>query len=168
MGLTPLAGLVMGTRSGDVDAALVPHLRRTMGMSVEEIDTALNTRSGLMALAGANDLREVHRRIAAGDAAAALGSGGLLLPHPPVRGRRTWRCLGGADAIVFTAGVGENDPVVRARSLAGLEALGIVVDSALNAAGGPVISPVGSPVSVLVVPTDEELEMATQAAALVG
>ena len=167
MGLTPLAGLVMGTRSGDVDAALVPHLRRTMGMSVEEIDTALNTRSGLRALAGESDLREVHRRIAGGDEPAANGLEVYCYRIRQYVGSYL-AVLGGADAIVFTAGVGQNDPVVRAKSLAGLEALGIAVDPARNAAHGPVISPPGSPVTVLVVATDEELEMATQAAALVG
>ena len=87
MGLTPLEGLVMGTRSGDVDPALVLHLRRTRNLSTDEIDAVLNSRSGLLALAGDNDMREVHRRVAAGDAAAELGARRLLLPHPQVRRR---------------------------------------------------------------------------------
>jgi acetate kinase len=157
----------MGTRSGDVDAALVPHLRRTLGMSVEEIDNALNTRSGLRALAGENDMREVHRKIAAGDEHAALALEVYCYRIRQYVGAYL-AVLGGADAIVFTAGVGENDPVVRAKALDGLEALGIAVDPERNASHGPVISPPASPVSVLVVATDEELEMATQAAALIA
>jgi acetate kinase len=167
MGLTPLEGLVMGTRSGDVDPALVLHLRRTHKLSTDEIDTVLNSRSGLLALAGDNDMREVHRRIAAGDQAAALALDVYCYRIKKYVGSYL-AALGGADAIAFTAGVGENDAVVRAQSLSGLSALGIEVDEALNAGGGPVISSAGSAVKVLVVPTDEELEMATQAAALLS
>jgi acetate kinase len=167
MGLTPLDGLVMGTRSGDVDPALVPHVRRTMGLSVKEIDEVLNTRSGLLALAGDSDLRGVHRRIESGDRDAAVALAVYCYRIRRYVGMYL-AAMGGADAIVFTAGVGENDAQVRAKSLEGLERLGIAVDESLNAAGGPCISPPGSPVAVLVIPTDEELEMATQAAALVG
>ena len=167
MGLTPLEGLVMGTRSGDLDPAVVSHVRRTRNLSAEDIDAVLNSRSGLLALAGDNDLREVHRRIAAGDTAAELALDVYCYRIRKYVGAYL-AALGGCDAIAFTAGVGENDPVVRARSLEGLERLGIVVDETRNAAGGPVISAAASAVSVLVVPTDEELEMATQAAALVS
>ncbi|MBE2316142.1 acetate kinase [Solirubrobacter sp. CPCC 204708] len=166
MGLTPLEGLVMGTRSGDVDPALILHLRRTLNLDTDEIDRVLNSRSGLLALAGDNDLREVHRRIEAGDAAAELALDVYCYRIKKYVGAYL-AALGGADAIAFTAGVGENDAVVRERSLAGLERLGIVVDPQRNAAGGPVISGDDSPVTVLVVPTDEELEMASQAVALV-
>jgi acetate kinase len=167
MGLTPLDGLVMGTRSGDVDPALIPYVIRTQGLSVEEIDKALNTRSGLMALAGDNDMREVHRKIERADRNAAVALAVYCYRIRRYVGMYL-AALGGADAIVFTAGVGENDAQVRAKSLEGLERLGIAVDEERNAAGGPCISPPGSPVAVLVIPTDEELEMATQAAALVG
>jgi acetate kinase len=136
-------------------------------MSVEEIDNALNTRSGLRALAGENDMREVHRRIAAGDEHAALALEVYCYRIRQYVGSYL-AALGGADAIVFTAGVGQNDPVVRAKSLEGLQALGITLDPDRNATHGPIISAPGSPVAVLVVATDEELEMATQAAALVG
>ena len=166
MGLTPLEGLVMGTRSGDVDPALVAHVRRTRNLSDDEIDAVLNSRSGMHALAGDNDMREVHRRIKAGDAAAdsrwtstATGSASTWA--------RTWpRSAGGRDRVHGRRG--ENDPVVRSRSLSGLERLGVVLDEAANAAGGPVISAASSDVTVLVIPTNEELEMARQAAALVG
>jgi acetate kinase len=167
MGLTPLEGLVMGTRSGDVDPALILHLRRTLNLSTDEIDQVLNSRSGMLALAGDNDMREVHRRVAAGDTAAELALDVYCYRIRKYVGAYL-AALGGADAIVFTAGVGENDPIVRARSLAGLERLGINVDAQRNAAGETVISSDGSWVKVLVIPTNEELEMALQAAALVA
>jgi acetate kinase len=166
MGFTPLEGLVMGTRSGDVDPALVLHVRRTRNLTVDEIDAVLNSGSGLLALAGENDMREVHRRAAAGDAAAELALDVYCYRIRKYVGAYL-AALGGADAIVFTAGVGENDPVVRARSLAGLQRLGIAVDDERNASGETIISPDGAAVAVLVIPTNEELEMATQAAALV-
>jgi acetate kinase len=168
MGLTPLGGLVMGTRSGDVDPALVPHLQRMLGLSVDEIDEVLNKRAGLMALAGANDLREVHRRIEQeADREAAIALAVYCYRIRKYVGSYL-AALGGADTVVFTAGVGENDALVRSKSLEGLQRLGISVDDERNAAGGPVISPPGSPVCVLVIPTDEELEMATQAAELLA
>jgi acetate kinase len=166
MGLTPLEGLVMGTRSGDVDPALVLHVRRTRGLSTDEIDAVLNSRSGMLALAGDNDMREVQRRVQAGDAAAELALDVYCYRIRKYVGAYL-AALGGADAIAFTAGVGENDAVVRDRSLAGLERLGIRVDPERNAAGETIISPDGAPVAVLVIATDEELEMATQAAMVV-
>ena len=170
MGLTPLEGLVMGTRSGDVDPAVVLHMRRTAGLDVEEIDSVLNSGSGLLALAGDGDMREVHRRIAAGDEDAAVALEVYCYRIRKYVGAYL-AALGRADAIVFTAGVGENDPVVRARSLAGLEGFGIAVDEERNAAPSHearTISPDGAPVAVLVIPTDEEREMAAEAAELVG
>jgi acetate kinase len=168
MGLTPLEGLVMGTRSGDVDPALVAHLRRTAGLDVEEIDRLLNSGSGLKGLAGVSDLREVHARAADGDAAAARALDVYCHRIRKYVGAYL-AVLGHADAIVFTAGVGENDPIVRARSLSGLDRLGIRVDDERNRAGSRearAISPPGAEIAVLVVPTDEEREMAEQAAAL--
>ena len=143
MGLTPLEGLVMGTRSGDVDPALVLHVRRTRNLSTDEIDAVLNSRSGLLALAGDNDMREVHRRDrrpatpppSSRSTSTATGSASTSAP--------TWPRSAAPTRSSFTAGVGENDPVVRARSLAGLERLGIEVDAARNAAGETVISPDG-------------------------
>ncbi len=166
MGLTPLEGLVMGTRSGDVDPALVLHLRRTAGLGVEEIEDLLNTGSGMLGLAGASDMREVHHRIAAGDADATLALDVYCYRIRKYVGAYL-AALGRADAIVFTAGIGEHDATVRAASLAGLERFGISVDAARNQAGTPIISPPGAEVAVLVVPTDEELEIATQAAAVI-
>lgn len=168
MGLSPLEGLVMGTRSGDLDPTVIFHLRREGGQTVDEIDDLLNHRSGLLGLAGANDMREVMRRRDAGDAAAALAF--------DVYCRRIKQYVGGyaallgrVDAITFTAGVGENAPPVRAAALAGLERFGIAVDETRNAeaAGELLISPPDAPVAVCVVPTDEELEIATQARSVV-
>jgi acetate kinase len=162
MGLTPLEGLVMGTRSGDVDPSLVPFLSRTTGLDAEEAEHRLNTAGGMLALAGASDMREVHRRIAAGDADAALALEVYCYRIRKYVGAYS-AVLGRVDAVVFTAGVGEHDATVRANALAGL----LEIDPERNAANAPVISPPGAGVAVLVVPTDEELEIATQAAALI-
>ncbi|HJX43794.1 MAG TPA: acetate/propionate family kinase, partial [Geodermatophilus sp.] len=170
MGMTPLEGLVMGTRSGDVDPALGAHLHRVAGLGPAEVDRALNSASGMLALAGTNDLREVHRRIADGDDAAALALD--VFCHRVRRYVGAFMAvLGRTDAIAFTGGIGENDAVVRARSLAGLEPLGITLDADRNGARAPGarrVSADGSPVAVLVVPTDEELEMARQTVELLA
>jgi acetate kinase len=168
MGLTPLEGLVMGTRSGDLDPAVVVHMHRSAGLSVEDVDQRLNSSSGLLALAGSNDMREVHRRIADGDERAELAL--AVFCHRVRKYVGAYLAvLGRTDAVVFTGGIGENDAVVRGRSLAGLERLGIALDPERNRARSSdarVVSADGSPVRVLVVPTDEELEMARQAVAL--
>ncbi|NBM19115.1 acetate kinase [Streptomyces sp. GC420] len=171
MGLTPLEGLVMGTRSGDLDPAVIFHLTRVAGMSVDEIDTLLNKRSGLLGLCGDNDMREIIRRTEAGDAAARLAFEIYVHRLRKYIGAYT-AVLGRVDAVVFTAGVGENAAPVREAAVAGLtEALGLSVDPELNAvrSSSPrLISPDGARVAVAVVPTDEELEIATQTYALVG
>jgi acetate kinase len=168
MGLTPLAGLVMGTRSGDVDPAVAGHLHRVAGLSAQDVDAALNKRSGLLGLAGASDVREVTERAAAGDPDAGLALDVYCYRIRTYVGAYL-AALGRVDAVVFTAGVGENSVVVRERSLAGLERLGIAVDPVRNAAAGRgarVVSPDGAAVPVLVVPTDEEREIARQALAV--
>ena len=168
MGLTPLEGLVMGTRSGDVDPAVVAHLRRTAGIEPDVVDRSLNSSSGLLGLTGHSDLREVRRLVAEGDRHAALALD--IYCHRIRKYVGAYMAvLGHTDAIAFTAGVGENDAAVRAQSLAGLEDLGIRIDEERNTAlsrEARVISAEGSPVAVLVVPTDEELEMAQEAVAL--
>ncbi|GAA3211872.1 acetate kinase [Actinocorallia longicatena] len=168
MGLTPLEGLVMGTRSGDLDPALIPYLVRTRKMSVDEIDDALNTRSGLLGLCGANDMREVWRRVDAGDADAAEAVEVATQRVKKYVGAY-YALLGRLDCIAFTAGVGENDHRTRALSLAGLHPLGIELDPAANAvrsAEPRTISTPGSAVRVMVVPTNEELEIAGQTLAV--
>jgi acetate kinase len=167
MGMSPLAGLVMGTRSGDLDPAVVFHLHRVGGMPLDDIDRLLNKRSGLAGLAGDNDMRAVQRRRAAGDPDATLAFDVYCRRITEYVGAYL-AVLGRADAITFTAGVGENSPAVRAAALAGLGGLGITVDPDRNGRGEPVISPEGSPVTVCVVPTAEELEIATQARAAIS
>jgi acetate kinase len=169
MGLTPLPGLVMGTRSGDIDPAVVFHLHREAGMDLDEIETMLTRKSGLMGLAGAGDLREVRRRIEAGDAAAAEALDILCYRVRSYTGAYA-AALGRVDAIVFTAGIGENDAQLRAQVCAGLEGFGVRVDGERNTADGRGVREVSasdSRVRVLVVPTDEELEIARQALSLV-
>ncbi|BBC93594.1 acetate kinase [Streptomyces griseofuscus] len=170
MGLTPLEGLVMGTRSGDLDPAVIFHLARVGGMSMDEIDTLLNKRSGLFGLCGDNDMREIRRRIDEGDQEAALAFDIYIHRLKKYIGAY-YAVLGKVDAIVFTAGVGENAAPVRQAAIAGLEGLGAAVDPELNSVRGDearLISPASARVAVAVVPTDEELEIATQTYALVG
>ncbi|MEW2455003.1 acetate kinase [Streptomyces albus] len=170
MGLTPLEGLVMGTRSGDIDPAVVFHLGRVAGMSMDEVDELLNKRSGLLGLCGDNDMRQIRRRMAEGDAAARLAFDIYIHRLKKYIGAY-YAVLGTVDAVVFTAGVGENSAPVREAAVAGLAELGLAVDEELNAAGGKearLISPSYARVKVAVVPTDEELEIAEQSYALVA
>ncbi|MGW6912261.1 acetate kinase [Kitasatospora sp. NPDC054939] len=169
MGLTPLEGLVMGTRSGDIDAGAVFHLHRVGGLSIDEIDDLLNRRSGLLGLCGDNDMREVLRRAEEGDADAALAFRTYVHRLRKYIGAYC-AVLGRVDAIAFTAGVGENAPQVREAATAGLGELGIAVDPELNSVrsgAARVVSPPYARVAVAVVPTDEELEIAQQSFALV-
>jgi acetate kinase len=170
MGLTPLEGLVMGTRSGDLDPAVIFHLARVGGLSMDEIDTLLNKRSGLLGLCGDNDMREIRRRVDDGDEQARLAFDIYIHRLKKYIGAY-YAVLGRVDAVVFTAGVGENAAPVRRAAVAGLEGLGLAVDPALNDAsadGARLISPAGARVAVAVVPTDEELEIANQTYALVA
>ena len=171
MGLTPLEGLVMGTRSGDVDPGLFAHLGRVAGLDADAVTDALNSRSGLLGLSGtSNDMRTVEAAAEAGDERAELALdvftarlakavGALAVP------------LERLDALVFTGGIGEHSAGVRRRTLARLAVLGLSEDPAANAADGRDtggrVSPPGPPVA-LVVPTDEELMIARDTAALVG
>ncbi|MDZ4235160.1 MAG: acetate kinase [Dietzia sp.] len=161
MGLTPLEGLVMGTRPGDLDPGLIIHLIRDRGMSPEDVSTLLNRRSGLEGLAGARDFRELLARVDAGDDDAVLAYEVVI--H---RLRRYiggyWAVLGDVGAITFTAGVGENVARLRADALSTLGGWGVEIDPEANenGSGERVISTPGSRVTVLVVPTDEELAIA--------
>ncbi|MFC6061268.1 acetate kinase [Streptomyces ochraceiscleroticus] len=170
MGLTPLEGLVMGTRSGDIDPAVIFHLERNAGMSSEEIDALLNKKSGLMGLCGDNDMREIRRRIDEGDKRAALAFDIYIHRLRKYIGAYT-AVLGRVDAVAFTAGVGENAAPVREAAVLGLEEMGLAVDARLNAERSDearIISPEYARVVVAVVPTDEELEIANQTYALVS
>ncbi|AZC14594.1 acetate kinase [Microbacterium sp. ABRD28] len=170
MGLTPLEGLVMGTRSGDVDPAVLFQLSRRAGLSIDELDALLNKRSGLLGLAGVSDMRDIQAGIDRGDAAAALAFEVYVHRLRAYAGAYLAQ-LGGVDVISFTAGVGENVPRVRAAALATLGFAGVLVDPARNDArerGIRVISADDSAVTVLVVPTDEELEIARQTLTVAG
>ncbi|MFE7229077.1 acetate kinase [Streptomyces sp. NPDC002405] len=170
MGLTPLEGLVMGTRSGDLDPAVIFHLQRVGGMSMDEVDTLLNKRSGLFGLCGDNDMREIRRRMEEGDDEARLAFEIYIHRLKKYVGAY-YAVLGTVDAVAFTAGVGENAAFVREAALDGLEGLGLTVDRERNAVrgdGARLISPEGARTAVAVVPTDEEMEIATQTYALVG
>lgn len=169
MGLTPLEGLVMGTRSGDIDPAALFHLARQGGYSIDQLDDLLNRRSGMLGLCGHTDMRDVHDAVAAGDEATSTA---LKVYYHRIKGYvgQYMAHLGHVDVIAFTAGIGENDDIVRLGALAGLEKFGIVVDPERNAGRKKqitVISPDDAPVTVLVVPTNEELEIARQAVELV-
>jgi len=172
MGLTPLAGLVMGTRSGDVDPSLAGHLNRVAGLDAVHVEEALNRSSGLLGLAGASDLRDVRRAAEAGNVDA-----GLALEVYAYRVRAYVGAyavtLGGLDALVLTGGVGENDTRLRAAVVGGLGLLGCGLDEGRNATVDlalPVseVSPDGGSAAVLVVPTDEEGEIARQAVTLLN
>ena len=169
MGLTPLEGLVMGTRSGDIDPGVIFHLYRTAGMSIDDIDDLLNRRSGLKGLAGANDFREINTRIADGDKKAKLAYDVYVHRLRHYIGAYMIG-LGRVDAITFTAGVGENAAQVRADALANLEGFGIKLDPAKNeeGSGARIISADDSATKVLVVPTNEELAIAQKSAAIAG
>jgi acetate kinase len=168
MGLTPLEGLVMGTRSGDLDPALIFHVARQSGASLDEIDTALSSHSGLEGLCGSADLRDVLARERDGDEDAAIAVEVYLYRIRKYIGAYT-AALGRVDALVFTAGVGENSAEIRERVCRGLASLGLEVDPERNSARGEAhgqgpraIHTEGSRVDVLVVPTNEELEIALQ------
>ncbi|RZU66333.1 acetate kinase [Microterricola gilva] len=169
MGLTPLQGLVMGTRSGDIDPAVLVHLNRAAGMSISELDVLLNKQSGLLGLTGMGDMRDVQDAAINGNEEAELA---LQVWRHRIRHYigAYFAQLGGLDALVFTAGIGENNALLRRRALAGLEHLGIEIDNdrnELSSRAARVISPAGARVTVMVIPTNEELEIARQVESLV-
>ena len=169
MGLTPLEGLVMGTRSGDLDPAIHGHLHRELGWSLDEIDRALYRESGLLGLSGVNDFRQLMQRMTSGDPAARLAFDVYAYRVRKYVGAY-YAALGELHAVVLTGGVGQHAPGLRAAALGGLERLGIVLDAARNDATSQearTVSADGSEVAVLVVPTDEEWEIARQALAVV-
>jgi len=167
MGLTPLEGLVMGTRCGDIDPALALHLQTAHGMSAAAVDELLNKRSGLRGLCGDSDVRSILQRRAAGDARAAAALDVFVYRIRKYIGAYAIGALGGAalDFIALSGGIGENSPPVRALILAGLRTLGVEMCDARNGALAPGtggdIATAGSPARVFVVPADEELAIAT-------
>ncbi len=169
MGLTPLQGLVMGTRSGDVDPGLHTFLHNELGLSVGDIDNVLNKQSGLKGMAGVNDFRELEQRRASGDASAQLAFEVYVHRLKHYVGAYL-AILGRLDVLTFTAGVGENNPPLRAAVIEDMDGLGLAVEPERNEAvsrDARVISPDGTAVTVAVIPTNEELAIAREAAALV-
>jgi len=168
MGMTPLAGLVMGTRSGDVDPALPFFMANHLGMSLREIDEVLNNDSGLKGLCGTNDMRDVIEKIDAGDDRARIALDVYAYRIKKYIGAY-FAALGSLDVVVFTAGIGENAPYVRELSCSGLNGLGIEIDEERNYGTGSGIREISSQkstVKVLVIPTDEELEIAEETKAV--
>ncbi|MFZ8757115.1 acetate/propionate family kinase [Microbacterium sp. HMH0099] len=164
MGLTPLEGLVMGTRSGDLDPAVLFHLARRADMGIGDLDTLLNKRSGILGIAGVSDMRDIEKGRAEGDPAAQLAFDVYIHRLRAYAGAYLAQ-LNGVDVISFTAGVGENSAAVRAGAVATLGFAGVELDPERNAArerGIRRISTDASRVEVLVVPTNEELEIARQ------
>ena len=169
MGVSPLEGLVMGTRSGDVDPSLGAHLGRTTAMSMEDYDRALNRESGLVGLTGSGDFRELTAGMEAGDERARLAFD--VVVHRLVKYVGAYAAiLGRVDAVAFTAGIGENSPQLRAAVLERLGVLGIELAAEANtaASGEALLTTASSRVAAWVVPTAEELEIATQTAEVVA
>jgi acetate kinase len=164
MGMTPLAGLVMGTRSGDIDPALPFFMADHLGISLQEINRLLNKESGLKGLCGTNDMREVIENMKKGDKQAAMALDVYVYRIKKYIGAY-FAALEVVDAIIFTAGVGEHAPLIREKSCQGLSRLGIEIDANKNAVPGGSIREISSPnseVKVLVIPTNEELEIARE------
>ncbi len=162
MGLTPMEGLVMGTRAGDIDPGIISYLWRTADMGIDEIESMLNRRSGMLGLSGDSDMRSVQARIDSGDEEAQVAYDVYIHRLRKYVGAYL-ALLGHCDVITFTAGVGENDARVRRDALTGLGRLGIEIDEQLNGSpdrGPRRISADASPTTVLVIPTDEELAIA--------
>lgn len=170
MGLTPLEGMVMGTRSGDIDPGIIFHLARQAKMTPDQIDELLNRRSGLLGMTGSADMRDVMNAVDRGDEQANLALDVYCHRLRDYVGAY-YAQLGRVDTIVFTAGVGENAPEVRARTLANLDAMGIEIDPNLNTSeerGMRRISTDSSRVAALVIPTNEEVEIARQTLEAIG
>jgi len=169
MGFGPLSGLIMGTRSGDIDPTVVFYLVNQLGYDIEQVSNLLNKRSGMLGLTGYSDMRDITAAIEQGDEQAKLAYDLYAYRIKKYIGSYT-AVLNGLDAIIFTAGVGENDSLIRQLICTDLEYLGITLDTAVNntrAKGIREISLADSRVKVLIVPTNEELEIAQQCYGLV-
>lgn len=170
MGLTPLEGLVMGTRSGDVDPALPYFLASNVDMSIEEIDRMLNKESGLKGLCGDNDMRNVEQKASSGDELSAVSLEIYAYRIKKYIGSY-YASLGHLDALVFTAGIGENSPLIRGLCCDGLDELGISVEAAKNKKQRKDIRDISfsrSRVKVLVIPTNEEKKIALETQRIIG
>ena len=171
MGLTPLEGLIMGTRSGDVDPGVIFFLHRELGLSIDRIEDLLNRESGLLGISGAsNDMRNVIRKAGQGNQRCRLALEAFAYRAKKSIGAYV-AALGGLDALVFTAGIGENSPLVRRIICENLECMGISLDETKNEEAIGVerlISTPTSRASILVVPTDEERVIVMDTLAVAG
>lgn len=166
MGFTPLEGLIMGTRSGDINAEVVTHLMDKTGNDAKQIIWQLNHLSGLKGISGESDVRTIHKNASGGDEMAKLALDMFVYRLTNYIG--AYNCiLGGADAIIFTAGIGENAWFIREKVCEALGHLGVELDSEKNRANELVISKPGSRIAVLVIPTNEELQIASECMRLV-
>ncbi len=164
MGMTPLAGVIMGTRSGDLDPGALMFIADQKGYSVAEIDRVLQKESGLKGICGSNDMRDIHARAAEGDERARLALDMFIYRIQHYMGAYFF-ALGKVDALVFTAGIGEHDPITREKCCEGLEHFGLLLDREKNQTGrgqARETSKPDSPVKIFVIPTNEELEIARQ------
>ncbi|MFA6012884.1 MAG: acetate kinase [Desulfobacteraceae bacterium] len=162
MGMTPLAGVMMGTRSGDFDPAIIPYLVKHKGMNVDDIDDVLNKKSGLKGICGMNDMRDIHSKVEQGDEMAKLALDMFVYRVKKYIGAYT-AVLGTVDIIAFTAGIGENDDVARREICEDMEGLGVIIDTEKNKgrfASPQAIHKDNSKVQVWVIPTNEELQIA--------
>lgn len=170
MGLTPLQGLVMGTRSGDIDPSIYTFLHNELGSSIADVDALLNKQSGVKGLCGDNDFRVLEDRMARDDPDARLAFDVYIHRLRHYLGAYAF-LLGRLDVVVFTAGVGENSANVRAAATAGLGNFGLQLDTQRNAHRSTeprIVSTDHSPVTIMVMPTNEELAIARKAQKLVG
>ncbi len=171
MGLTPLEGLIMGTRCGSIDPAIVPYLEEKKGYTPPEVDTLMNKQSGLLGICGLTDMRDIHAEAAKGDEKCRLAVAMLIRSIRKQLGAYVFLLDGDVDAIVFTAGIGENDPHVRAQVCARLETIGIKIDEKennLRKSEPREISTPDSRIKVLIIPTNEELEIAEATLKVLG
>jgi acetate kinase len=170
MGLGPMNGLIMGTRTGDIDQSVIFYLVNQLGYSLEDVNNILNKKSGMLGLTGFNDMRDVKTAYAKGNKEAILAYD-MYAYHIKKYIGSYMAVLNGLDALVFTAGVGENDELTRRLCTKELEHLGIELDEEKNAAGGKgiyAINKEGARIKILIVPTNEEREIASQCYALLS
>ncbi|HMK56940.1 MAG TPA: acetate kinase [Dissulfurispiraceae bacterium] len=164
MGMTPLEGLVMGTRCGDLDPAIPFYIARATGKSFDEIEKVLNKESGLKGICGHNDMREVERLASAGNASATLAIEMFCYRIKKYIGAY-YAAIGSLDAVIFTGGIGENSSIIRKKACGGLECFGIAIDDEKNNVRAKTLTDISSPSSkirIVIIPTNEELEIAQQ------
>ncbi|TDQ18283.1 acetate kinase [Algoriphagus boseongensis] len=170
MGLGPMNGLIMGTRAGDIDQSVIFHLVKELGYSLEEVNILLNKKSGMLGLTGYSDMRDIGKLVREGDPNAKLAYELYAYRIKKYIGSFA-AILNGLDGIVFTAGVGENDPLTRKLVCENLDYLGIQLDKKANETRGSGIREIQSAhskVKILIIPTNEELEIARQSFGVVG